>query len=107
MKTTLAVVLLLCTALTANAAAQGASGKDLFVSKCAMCHGADGSAKTTIAKNLKIGDFQPPEVQKQSDLDLKATISNGKGKMPAFQGKLSGEQIDQLVSFIRELGKQK
>jgi len=107
MKTTIAVVLLLWTALMASAATQGASGKELFVSKCATCHGADGSAKTTIAKNLKIRDFHSPEVQKQSDLDLKATISNVKGKMPAFQGKLSGEQIDQLVSFIRELGKQK
>jgi|SRR6516165_2295277 mono/diheme cytochrome c family protein len=107
MKTTIAVVLLLCTALMVSAAAQAASGKELFVSKCATCPGADGSAKTTIGKNLKIRDFHSPEVQKQSDLDLKATISNGKGKMPAFQGKLSGEQIDQLVSFIRELGKQK
>jgi cytochrome c6 len=107
MKTTITVVLLLCTAVMASAAAQGTSGKDLFVGKCAMCHGADGSAKTTMAKNLKIRDFHSPEVQKQSDPDLKAIISNGKGKMPAFQGKLSGEQIDHLVSFIRELGAQK
>lgn len=34
-------------------------------------------------------------------------ITKGKGKMPAFDGKLTGEQIDQLVSYIRETGKQK
>ena len=44
MKTTIAVVLLLCTALMVSAAAQAASGKELFVSKCATCPGADGSA---------------------------------------------------------------
>jgi mono/diheme cytochrome c family protein len=105
MKTTITVVLLLLMALAASAVAQNAPAKDLFVSKCAICHGADGSAKTTMGKNLKIRDFHSPEVQKQSDADLKAMITNGKGKMPAFKNKLTGEQIDQLVAYIRELPK--
>ena len=106
MKGAIAVVLLLTTALVASAAAKGAA-KDLFVSKCAICHGADGSAKTTMGKNLKIRDLRSSDVQKLSDADLKTIITKGKGKMPAFEGKLGGEQIDQLVSFIREIGKQK
>jgi cytochrome c6 len=97
--------LVLMTTTTASAVAENAPAKDLFVSKCAICHGADGSAKTTIGKNMKIRDFHSSEVQKQSDADLKAIITKGKGKMPAFEGKLTEAQIDQLLAYIRELPK--
>jgi len=107
MKNTIALLLLLMITLAASAVAENALAKDLFVSKCAICHGADGSAKTTMGKNLKIRDFHSSEVQKQSDADPKTMITKGKGKMPAFEGKLTGEQIDQLVGYIREVGKQK
>jgi cytochrome c6 len=107
MKSAITVVLLLMITSAATVAAQSAGAKDLFVSKCAICHGADGSAKTSMGKNLKIRDFHSPEVQKQSDEDLKTLITKGKGKMPAFDGKLTGEQIDLLVGHIREIGKEK
>ena len=107
MKSALTVVLPLIIASAVTAVAQNAPAKDLFVSKCAICHGADGSAKTSMGKNLKIRDFHSPEVQSQSDADLKTLIAKGKGKMPAFDGKLTGEQIDLLIGHIREIGKQK
>ena len=107
MKSALTVVLLLMIASAATAVAQNAPAKDLFVSKCAICHGADGSAKTPMGKNLKIRDFHFPDVQSQSDADLKTMITKGKGKMPAFDSKLTGEQIDLLIGHIREIGKQK
>ena len=106
MKKTIAVVLVHTMTLAISAVAQNAA-KDLFASKCAICHGVDGAAKTPMGKNLKIRDFHSADVQKQSDADLKGMITKGKGKMPAFESKLSGEQIDQLVGFIREIGKQK
>ncbi|MGC2198492.1 MAG: cytochrome c [Terriglobales bacterium] len=49
--------------------------------------------KQPLGKNLNIRDFHSTEVQRQSDADLKAMITKGKGKMPAFDGKLTGEQI--------------
>ena len=107
MKNTIALFVLLMIAFVASAVAQNTPAKDLFASKCAMCHGPDGSAQTTMAKNLKIRDFHSADVQEQSDADLKTVITKGKGKMPAFDGKLTGEQIDQLVGYIREIGKQK
>ena len=107
MKNTIALLVLLMIAFAASAVAQNTPAKDLFVSKCAICHGADGSAKTAMGKNLNIRDVHSAEVQKQSDADLKTMITKGKGKMPAFDGKLSGEQIDQIVGYIREIGKQK
>jgi mono/diheme cytochrome c family protein len=88
--------------------AQGQSaseGAALYKTKCAMCHGADGSGKTPAGLKLKVRDLQSPEVQKQSDADLAAGIGKGKGKMPPFGKTLSEDQIKSLVAQIRELGK--
>lgn len=95
------LVFSLFSALTSFAADDSAA---LFKSKCAMCHGADGMANTTMAKNLGIKSYKSPEVQKTSDADLKTIITNGKGKMPSYKS-LTPEQIDGLVKYIRELGK--
>ncbi len=108
MKNTVSAALILAITCAGTASAQNAAaGKDLFVPKCAVCHGADGAGKTAIGKSLKIRDLRSAEVQKQSDADLKAIIAKGKGKMPAFESKLTGEQTDAIVACIRELGKQK
>lgn len=95
------LVFSLFSTLTSFAADDSAA---LFKSKCAMCHGADGMANTTMAKNLGIKSYKSPEVQKTSDADLKTIITNGKGKMPSYKS-LTPEQIDGLVKYIRELGK--
>ena len=68
------------------------------------CHGPDGTASTTMGKSLGIKSYKSPDVQKQSDADLKNTIVNGKGKMPSYRT-LTPEQVDGLVKYIRELGK--
>ena len=101
-------VLCLMLVLARIAPAQTASaGKDLFTAKCVMCHGADGSANTTMDKSFKIRNFHSPDVQKQSDAQLTVIITKGRGNMPSFDGKLTTDQISQLVAYIRELGKQK
>jgi mono/diheme cytochrome c family protein len=85
--------------------AETVPGEDLFNGKCASCHGPDGGGKTPVGAALKIRDLRSEDVQKQSDADLSKTISKGKNKMPAFDGKLKKEQIEQLVGYVRELGK--
>jgi cytochrome c6 len=84
--------------------AQGGGGT-LFKSKCAVCHGADGSGNTAVGKSMHIRDLGSADVQKQTDAELTAIITNGKGGMPAYKDKLSGDQIKDLVGFVRELGK--
>ena len=81
------------------------TGEALFKGKCAMCHGPDGAGKTMMGEKLKIPDLQSAEVQKKTDDDLKAIIVKGKNKMPAYETKLSKEQIDKLVAHIRDLAK--
>jgi mono/diheme cytochrome c family protein len=86
--------------------AQG-DGAALFKTKCAACHGADGSGDTAMGKTLKIRDLRSADVQKQTDAELTEITTNGKGKMPAYKGKLTDDQIKQLVAAIRDLAKKK
>jgi cytochrome c6 len=82
------------------------AGGDLFATKCASCHGKDGSGNTPMGKNLQLRDLGSADVQKMSDKDLKNIIEKGKApKMPAYGGKLSDTQIDDLVKYIRTLKK--
>ena len=97
-----ATLAMLALPVTSIAADEGAS---LFKSKCAMCHGPDGSGKTIMGEKLKIPDLHSADVQKKSDADLKTIITKGKDKMPAYETKLSKGQVDRLVTFIRDLAK--
>jgi mono/diheme cytochrome c family protein len=82
-----------------------ADGAADFKAKCAACHGTTGAGDTTMGKNLKLRDLGSADVQKQSDDELTTIISKGKAKMPAYDGKLSKEQIGDVVKFIRSLKK--
>lgn len=82
------------------------SGVEIFKKKCSGCHGANGAGDTTIGKNLKPRDLRSADVQKQTDEELSAIIGKGKsGRMPAYENKLTREQITDLVRFIRTLKK--
>jgi cytochrome c6 len=76
---------------------------DIFKAKCAMCHGPEGNASTSMAKNMGLKPLTDPEVKKMSDADLDALITNGKGKMPAMKGKLTDDQIASLAKYIHTL----
>jgi cytochrome c6 len=82
------------------AAAQ--STQDLYKSRCQGCHGADGRG-SVVGQKLGAKAFHDPAVARMSHSALKKTISDGKNKMPAYKGKLTEQQIDALVKYIREI----
>jgi len=88
-----------------SSVAMAQSAGDTYKAKCAMCHGADGTAATSIGKSMKIASFKSPEMIKLSDAAMIASTKNGKGKMPAYAGKLSDSQIKAVVAYIRTLQK--
>ena len=99
---TIATVLAVVFTLSLSANAQAAA--DLFKSKCAMCHGPDGSG-SAMGKKKGAHDFTAAEVQKMSDAELTEIITNGKNKMPKYADKLKPEEIKGLVAHIRTLKK--
>jgi len=88
----------LITVCSSSAVAQDAAAT--YKAKCAMCHGPDG-------KGGKMGtrDFASPEVKAETDAQLTEIISKGKGKMPAYGGKLTDADIKGLIAHIRSLAK--
>ena len=96
--TALAVVL----TLPLSVGAQDAS--TLYKSKCAACHGADGTG-SPMGKKMGVHDFTSADVQKISDAELADTITNGKNKMPKYGQSLKPEDIKGLVAYIRTLKK--
>jgi len=95
--TAIAVASVLPQPLRAQAAAE-----TLYKSKCAACHGPEGSGS---AMGLKLGahDFHSPDVQKQTDAELTGIIANGKNKMPSYAKTLKPDEISGLVAYIRSL----
>ncbi|HEY7097902.1 MAG TPA: cytochrome c [Terriglobales bacterium] len=93
----------LVVALASSTLALGQGGADTYKSRCAMCHGPDGKGDTAMGKKFGLKDLGSAEVQGMSDADLNGIITKGKDKMPEYGSKLSKEQIDDLVKFIRSL----
>jgi cytochrome c6 len=75
----------------------------LYKSRCQACHGADGKGETAAGKKLGVRSFQSPEVVKAQDAELIEITTKGKEKMPPYENKLSGDQIKDLIKYIRTL----
>jgi mono/diheme cytochrome c family protein len=97
--------MLLTLALLYSTCALADNGAETYRAKCSACHGKGGEADTMIGRNLKLRSLTSADVQKQSDDVLFVIISRGKNKMPAFDKKLSTEQIHDLVKHVRSLKK--
>ena len=104
-----AAVLMIGGAKSRNVSASSASAfeaSSVFNSKCASCHGKDGRARSLHGKHEHARDLTSAEWQDSvSDERIYNSISNGKGKMPAFKKKLSDSQIDELVNYVRRFRK--
>jgi cytochrome c551 len=98
-----AMTLAMLLAAPALDAAPGAT--EIYKSKCATCHGADGKGQTPVGKSMKVRDLTSADVQKQTDSDLQKIVADGKAKMPAYKEKLSVADISSLVAYIRGLAK--
>ncbi len=107
MKTRLALLLSLSLATPASAA--GETTAELWTQKCKSCHGPDGRAQTPMGKKESIVDLSQPAWQKaQSDDDIREVITEGSSrnkKMKPYKDKLTPEQIDSLVKYVRTFKK--
>ena len=90
---------------TRTAVFEPAPNAALFNSQCARCHGRDGRAQTKEGRKTHTRDIASAEWQDDvSDERIFNSIRRGKGKMPPFN-KLSDQQVDSLVTYVRRLRK--
>lgn len=74
-----------------------ALGKELYAANCAACHGEDG-----VGKVLGAADFTDLRfVDDRAPRDFYLTVTQGKGSMPAWQGRLSQDERWAVIDFIR------
>ena len=79
------------------ATATTTAGADLFAAQCAGCHGSDGQGGRgpRLYDGAVVARF--PDVE-----DQVALVTDGRGGMPAFGGRLTPEQIREVVRYTRE-----
>jgi mono/diheme cytochrome c family protein len=80
------------------------SAASTYKTNCVSCHGRDGRG-SAVGRSLHAADFHSAQVQQQSDAQLADVVAEGRGNMPAFGTRLSKDQIDALVRYIRTLAK--
>jgi mono/diheme cytochrome c family protein len=84
-----------------------AAGKTVFLSNCAVCHGADGKGDTPIGRNLypPAADLAGERVIQMNDGEVAWIIKFGLSfvGMPSFKSELSDQEVWQTVVFIRSL----
>lgn len=71
-------------------------GAAIFASNCTMCHGAAGTQIPNVAL------FDKAFIEGR---DVVAVVTNGKGGMPAFGGRLKPEEIQAVADYLKSNAK--
>jgi len=104
MRRTWGITLIAMAGLMLAPAAQAADRADLYKSKCQMCHGTDGKG-TPVGIKMGAKDFHSADFLKLTDAQVAEVIAKGKNKMPAYASKLKADEISDLASYVKQLGK--
>ena len=84
-----------------------AEGKRLYgATDCALCHGKDGDGRGVLAKdtNMNLHDWNKPEsLAHFTDGELSYLVLKGKGRMPAYDGRETPEQVWGIINYIRAM----
>lgn len=80
-----------------------ASARSTYNNTCAKCHKetGDGGVADIDGEKLRVPGFKGEHALKHSDAEYVKKINEGGDGMPKFKGRLTPEQIDGLVRFIR------
>jgi mono/diheme cytochrome c family protein len=84
--------------------AVAADAATIYNRQCLSCHGRDGRGRTRKGRRTHARDMTDASWQDDvSDERLFNSINNGRGKMPAFRKKISENDIDALVAYVRRM----
>ena len=81
-----------------------AATRVIFKEHCVTCHGdnAAGGRVQVEGREIKVPNLTGEHARKPTDERIAAKISEGDDEMPAFKDKLTPQQIQDLVRFIRK-----
>ena len=81
------------------------AGEATYKAKCQSCHGAEGTPNPGIAKAMGVKPASDPTVKADSEAQMITITTDGKGKMPAYKGKLTDAEIKDAVDYFRTFAK--
>lgn len=86
-----------------------AHAKQLYAKNCEGCHGpnAEGGLAKVNNKQIKVPSLKADHAVKHTDEQLTKMITNGEEEMPSFKDKLSQDEINQMVRYIRQVVQKK
>lgn len=77
-------------------------GREVYTANCGRCHGADGAGHTRMAEIVEPPDMSDAAWQRRRSMSrMVASVSNGRGQMPAFKKKLTRQEITAAVAYVR------
>jgi mono/diheme cytochrome c family protein len=76
------------------------AGQEIFAQKCLLCHSIN-QGQVTFGPSLYAETRKPQG--KKSGAEIRTIIREGKGKMPSFKDKLTPEETDKLLAYLRTL----
>lgn len=82
------------------------SGRDVFRSYCAACHGAEGRGNGPAAAAMSprpVDLTNPNQRQATTDSAVAEVVQNGRRGMPAFGRMLSRAQMDSVVAYLKTI----
>jgi cytochrome c6 len=82
---------------TPGLAGDTASGAKIFSANCAACH-AGGRNVISGAKTLQKDALEKYEMNSMEAIIYQ--VNNGKNAMPAFKGRLTDAQIDDVATYV-------
>ncbi|HYG67687.1 MAG TPA: cytochrome c [Anaeromyxobacteraceae bacterium] len=74
-------------------------GGAVFAKRCAACHGKDGKGQTPVAKKLGVKDLTATTLDRKG---VEQIVTEGKGKMAGFKGKLTDQEIQSVSSYVKK-----
>jgi len=83
---------------------QFAAVRAIYDKECKSCHGQNGTGgpvKLEDGTKLKVPSFREGHALRHPDSDYLKQITKGGDGMPAFEKKLTAEQMNDLIKFIR------
>ena len=93
------------------------TGKQIYDSGCAACHGRDGKGQSQALAGFEPPDTFPdftdcPTSTPESNVQWRAVITHGGAArafstiMPSFKDLLTAEQIDKVIEYVRGMCKE-
>ena len=73
--------------------------RELYQTRCALCHGADGTPKP-IAKGAPT--FSDPDWAPSAQA-IVTVLTEGKARMPKFKGRLTAAEMQALAAYLLDM----